>query len=164
MLYSSIFASFVSIIIKIRKFDRSYVGDACTPNPCLNGASCTSDGNGGFNCQCVPGFVGLRCEDSTYHHKMFIHVDFFNYLLAPIDDPCASNPCFNYGTCMRENGGFRCVCPVGYTGNRCEARDACQSNPCANGGTCQPINGNGGYQCLCPIGFSGMQCENRRIP
>jgi hypothetical protein len=74
-------------------------------------------------------------------------------------DPCASQPCMNQGTCLPQNGGFRCVCPPGFTGTRCEIRDACQSNPCLNGGTCQPINGNGGYQCLCPAGFSGVRCE-----
>ncbi len=77
----------------------------------------------------------------------------------PTGDPCASQPCVNQGTCLPQNGGFRCVCPPGFTGTRCEIRDACQSNPCLNGGTCQPINGNGGYQCICPAGFSGPRCE-----
>jgi hypothetical protein len=65
----------------------------------------------------------------------------------------------NQGSCVRENGGFRCICPPGYSGNRCEIRDACQSNPCMNGGTCQLINGNNGYQCVCPAGYSGPRCE-----
>ena len=84
------------------------------------------------------------------------------YLLIS-GDPCASQPCLNQGTCMRENGGFRCVCPPGYSGSRCEIRDACQSNPCMNGGTCRPINGNGGYQCTCPTGFSGPRCETSTL-
>jgi Notch-like protein len=82
-------------------------------------------------------------------------------LFVNLDDPCASQPCMNRGTCMRENGGFRCICPPGYSGTRCEVRDACQSNPCMNGGTCQPINGNIGYRCVCPSGFSGSRCETR---
>ena len=83
----------------------------------------------------------------------------FYFLLLISGDPCLSQPCMNQGTCIRQNGGFRCVCPPGYTGSRCEIRDACQSNPCMNGGTCQPINGNGAYQCICPSGFSGPRCE-----
>lgn len=80
-----------------------------------------------------------------------------------LGDPCASQPCMNQGNCISENGGFRCVCPAGYSGNRCEDRDACQSNPCMNGGTCQPTNGNAGYQCLCPSGFSGLLCETSTL-
>jgi hypothetical protein len=79
-----------------------------------------------------------------------------------LDDPCASQPCMNQGTCIRENGGFRCACPPGYSGSLCEIRDACQSNPCMNGGTCQSINGNGGYQCVCASGFTGSRCETRK--
>ena len=37
--------------------------DDCTPNPCLNGATCEDLVNG-FNCQCVPGFQGETCDDS----------------------------------------------------------------------------------------------------
>ena len=75
-------------------------------------------------------------------------------------DPCASQPCTNGGSCVRDNAGFRCVCPPGYSGARCEIRDACQSNPCMNGATCRP-SGSGGYQCVCPPGYSGPRCETR---
>jgi hypothetical protein len=81
------------------------------------------------------------------------------YLMRLSGDPCLSQPCMNQGSCVRDNGGFRCVCPPGYSGSRCEIRDACTPNPCMNGGTCQPINGNVGYRCICPSGYSGSRCE-----
>ncbi len=132
------------------------LGDACTPNPCLNGAVCISNAFGGFTCQCPPEFTGQRCEDRKTLFTFSVATCFFSVCLG---DACASQPCMNGGTCMKDNGGFRCVCPPGYSGSQCEIRDACQSNPCMNGGTCQAINGNGGYQCICPPGFNGLRCE-----
>ena len=35
--------------------------DECESNPCQNNGTC-SDQLGGFNCSCVPGFYGDRCE------------------------------------------------------------------------------------------------------
>jgi hypothetical protein len=136
-----------------------HVGDPCADNPCVNGASCLPNSFGGFTCQCLPGFSGQRCEDRK-NITILNYCMFQSFLLG---DPCASQPCMNQGTCTRENGGFRCVCPPGYSGSRCEIRDACQSNPCMNGGTCQSINGNGGYRCVCPSGFTGPRCETREL-
>ena len=103
-----------------------------------------------------PGYSGQRCEDRKNILFRLLHVLFSCALSG---DPCASQPCMNQGTCVPQNGGFRCVCPAGYSGSRCEIRDACQSNPCMNGGTCQPVNGNDGHQCICLTGFSGLRCE-----
>ncbi len=37
---------------------------------------------------------------------------------------CSSSPCLNYGYCMNADnetdGGFKCVCPPGFTGKVCE--------------------------------------------
>ena len=128
----------------------------------MNGGTCQSNGFGGFTCQCTPGYTGQRCEDRTF--SLSVSTNHFppSHLFIQGSDPCASQPCMNQGTCMRDNGGFRCVCPPGYTGQRCEIRDACQSNPCMNGGTCQTVNGNG-YQCICPSGYTGPRCENRKM-
>ncbi len=38
-----------------------------------------------------------------------------------LGDPCAQNPCLNGGQCIANNmGGFTCVCPPTYSGQRCE--------------------------------------------
>src|SRR5262245_9550759 len=36
--------------------------DACRPNPCLNGGSCTLDASAQAVCACPTGFTGPRCE------------------------------------------------------------------------------------------------------
>ena len=48
--------------------------DACKPNPCKNGASCT-DNNGTPECLCQPRFEGERCESKLekFHKKLRIH-------------------------------------------------------------------------------------------
>lgn len=38
-------------------------------------------------------------------------------------DPCIPSPCKNNGKCVEtRDGGFRCVCENGYTGENCELR------------------------------------------
>ena len=79
------------------------LGDVCTPNPCLNGGVCVSNGYGGFTCQCRPGFSGQRCEDQ---------------------DGCASQPCQNRGVCVSSGGGaYVCQCRTGFEGINCEQRE-----------------------------------------
>jgi len=48
-------------------------------------------------------------------------------------------------------GSFRCDCPVGITGERCETNiDECASQPCLNDGTCLDDLGN--FRCVCVTG------------
>ncbi|KAM8794358.1 brevican core protein [Eudromia elegans] len=40
-------------------------GDACVPNPCLNGGTCSEDG-GRTGCLCLPGYGGSACEQPLH--------------------------------------------------------------------------------------------------
>lgn len=67
---------------------------------CLNGASCVTNvnlpaGSGEYQCLCLEGFKGERCE-------------------VDIDD-CKPNPC-RLGRCIDGPNSFSCVCPPGMTG------------------------------------------------
>ena len=42
------------------------------------------------------------------------------HLTAPTVNACASNPCYNGGTCSSYNGSFYCACHSNYYGNRCQ--------------------------------------------
>ena len=102
----------------------------------LMDAKCCFDIPGNFSCTCAPGFEGHLCENDT--------------------DECASQPCFNGGTCKDKLNGFTCDCPAGFIGSQCEANIIeCLSNPCQNGGTCVESVGLVGYTCSCPTGFQG---------
>ena len=53
----------------IRVFRRNFVVieiNACSPNPCKNGGSCTDLVNG-FSCSCVAGYTGEDCSSGMYH-------------------------------------------------------------------------------------------------
>jgi len=67
----------------------------------------------------------------------------------------------NGGTCsdgdMGTDGTFiRCVCPPGFTGDRCEFIIECADSPCVNGECTDEING---YTCVCNDGYTGMNCD-----
>ena len=60
---------------------------------------------------------------------------------------------------------FKCLCPQGWGGSRCQtAIKACSSSPCQNGARCTDASNSGSittgqYQCHCPSGFSGKNCQ-----
>jgi hypothetical protein len=106
-------------------------GNICSPNPCMNGGTCSTVGT---MCACTPGFSGTLCE---------------------IDDPCVPSPCMNGGACSAVGGSAMCACSGGFGGAFCEIPpNPCVPNPCLNGGTC-----SGAGVCDCPGGFNGARCE-----
>lgn len=65
--------------------------------------------------------------------------------------PCDATPCLNGGQCVDQdsellaNRTYKCICPIGTTGDRCEVVDVCANhNPCSHG-TC--VNTAAGAVC-----------------
>ena len=59
---------------------------------------------------------------------------------------------------MDELNGFRCICPVGLSGETCEENlNDCSMKPCQNGGNC--TDGVNDFKCTCHPGFDGALCQ-----
>ncbi|XP_077983821.1 sushi, von Willebrand factor type A, EGF and pentraxin domain-containing protein 1-like [Glandiceps talaboti] len=73
-------------------------------------------------------------------------------------DHCASNPCYNDGSCTNTKKGYKCECNNGYTGSNCQDEiDECRSSPCAFNSTC--LDRTGGFDCVCQPGYTGLICD-----
>ena len=135
--------------------------DVCMfDNPCMNGATCSSD-NDQATCTCPIGYSGNVCSEDI--------------------DECINVTCSGVGTCIESStnitdilppgeqldpdnlpihGDFLCLCPVAYSGDLCEMADFCYSSPCNNNGTCISNSNNGTFTCNCTPGYSGDTCTN----
>ena len=90
------------LVVPIFRCPSNFIGvlcefdNPCTSNPCENSAVCLpTEINGSFECQCLDGFSGDRCQITD--------------LLA-----CASIPCLNGATCTDVGqNGYQCVCTTG---------------------------------------------------
>lgn len=61
-------------------------------NPCEHAGKCLNT-LGSFECQCLQGYTGPRCEIDV--------------------NECVSSPCQNDATCLDQIGEFQCICMPG---------------------------------------------------
>ena len=91
-----------------------------------------------FQLECLPGFVGDLCVNSTVI--------------------CGTtSPCDNGGVCSPDaTNGFTCTCVGDFTGRSCDVMiDDCLNVNC-NNGTC--VDGVGTFTCECEAGYTGQFC------
>lgn len=79
----------------------------------------------------------------------------------PLRSRGAHPKCLNNGTCVDKVGGYRCNCPPGFTGERCEGDiNECLSNPCSSANSFDCIQLPNDYQCICKPGFTGQAARS----
>ena len=57
-----------------------------------------------------------------FHERKFDFSSELNVVIISVADinECESKPCLNNGTCIDRVNGFKCSCPKGLAGDRCE--------------------------------------------
>ncbi|KAM4736569.1 von Willebrand factor D and EGF domain-containing protein [Anableps anableps] len=82
---------------------------------------------------------------------------------ASVQVSVQSCKCLNAATCITNvnfptgSGEYICVCPDGFTGQRCEVDiDDCKPNPCRLG---RCVDGPSSFSCICPPGMTGRTCR-----
>ncbi|XP_049960051.1 protein jagged-1b [Schistocerca serialis cubense] len=115
-------------------------GNASSTSPgiCGDHGVCVSLPEGGFKCNCDPGFTGKYCHEN-------------------IND-CKVNPCQNGGTCVDKVNSFQCICKEGWEGDICERnKNECSPSPCHNNGSC--LDRMADFECICRDGWKGKTCN-----
>lgn len=118
----------------------------CESSPCLHSGHCLVF-KSGFTCSCSRGYTGKLCEIKIR--------------------PCTSrDTCHEGSTCdpVGSESFFRCVCPPGKTGVRCDV-DAGYQEKCSNSSLCRNNaachSKNQTLSCVCRLGFKGTNCSEK---
>nr|XP_045229548.1 sushi, von Willebrand factor type A, EGF and pentraxin domain-containing protein 1 [Macaca fascicularis] len=97
-------------------------------------------------------------EESVVPPASLGHIKKRHEISSQVFHECFLNPCHNSGTCQQLGRGYVCLCPLGYTGLKCETDiDECSPLPCLNNGVCKDLVGE--FICECPSGYTGLRCE-----
>eukprot|EP00058_Branchiostoma_floridae_P020453 XP_002605943.1 hypothetical protein BRAFLDRAFT_87375 [Branchiostoma floridae] len=83
-------------------------------------------------------------------------MNFVSALITNDNNECTKNPC-QHGRCVNKDGGYKCTCSPGWTGQNCQQDiNECIRNPCQHG---RCVNKDGGYKCTCSPGWTGQNCQ-----
>jgi len=101
---------------------------------------CLDDGKG----------VEQECPKGLYYHEGARRCE---RKLGPLDNLCASQPCFNGGQCIPTDSWYQCQCAAGFEGPTCEldARICQTQQPCGSGADirCQSFRLGAALQYIC---------------
>uniref|UniRef100_A0A8W8IEW7 EGF-like domain-containing protein n=1 Tax=Magallana gigas TaxID=29159 RepID=A0A8W8IEW7_MAGGI len=120
----------------------------CESSPCLHSGHClVFNAKSGFTCSCSRDYTGKLCEIKIR--------------------PCTSrDTCHKGSTCdpVGSESFFRCVCPPGKTGVRCDV-DAGYQEKCSNSSLCRNNaachSKSQTLSCVCRLGFKGNNCSEK---
>ena len=103
----------------------------------------------------------ITCPSSHVIPRSGVHCEINADDCTPFTDPVTKEPkCFNNGKCVDGVGGYHCICPAGYVGERCEGDvNECLSNPCDPRGTLSCIQLTNNYRCECRTGYTGEDLD-----
>uniref|UniRef100_A0A8C7PLP9 von Willebrand factor D and EGF domains n=1 Tax=Oncorhynchus mykiss TaxID=8022 RepID=A0A8C7PLP9_ONCMY len=106
-------------------------------------------------------------SSSTQTFQFTITDDCSAETLASVQVSLRPCDCLNGASCVTNinlppgSGEYLCVCPAGFTGDRCEEDiDDCKPNPCR---LVKCIDGPNSFSCLCPPGMAGTVHDRSRI-
>ncbi|XP_078583882.1 uncharacterized protein LOC144866393 [Branchiostoma floridae x Branchiostoma japonicum] len=81
------------------------------------------------------------------------------FLLTDDLNECAKKPC-KHGTCQDRDGGYKCTCSPGWTGQNCNQHSECFKKPCQHG---RCVYKPDGYKCTCSKGWTGKNCQQGEL-
>jgi len=143
--------------------NNAYRGQYCSvhvcdvDDPCNGNGQCIKTDDGGFTCECFPGYHSENNCEVSYCQR------------DPVTGSAA--PCGEHGSCVMEVNtatsvaSIRCDCAPYRRGDRCELHVHCDyetgdpQNPCKNGGQCVEQFEPPYFRCECPDNYLGVTCS-----